>query len=343
MDGDAAYSTHQADVERDRELILGLWRGNLGDEARMARKYDWFYRECPYGVPLVMLLRHGPSGAWVGVASAAPRRMLMDGRVVQAGLLVDFTVVPAHRSLWPALSLQMALMEEALKRYDLLYGFPNPKAAALFRRVGYVPLSRIVRYARVLRHGDYLRARLPGFLAAPAGRMLDVFDRVRLRARARGLSAQWRPRADESLAALWSDADAGRGPVAIRDLEFLRWRLDDSPLVGLRYLVVCAGDGGVLSWFACEGRGRVLYVHDFWSRDGAAGPGPGELAMLLRAARAEGHGAVSVELGSAAAGGAWPGLGFAARDDRPVFWHPSGIPEQGFTDHLWLSAADEDE
>lgn len=343
MDAQSAYSVHQADVERDRELILGLWRGNLGDDARMVRKYDWFYRNCPYGVPLVMLLRHEASGAWVGVASAGPRRMLMGGRSVLAGLLVDFTVLPAHRSLWPALSLQRALMDAALKRFELLYGFPNPKAAALFRQVGYVPVSRIARHARVLRHGDYLRTRMPAPLAAPAGLLLDLVDRLRLRARAGGLRARWQKQADEFLAALWTPADAGSGPVARRDLEFLRWRFDHSPLVEVRYLVASDAAGGVLAWFACEGRGRILYVHDFWSRRGAAGPAPAELAVLLRSAREAGHAAVSIELGAAAAIGAWASLGFAVRSQRPVFWHLSGVPEQGFNDHLWLSAADEDE
>src|SRR3546814_1742162 len=68
-----AYTVHEADLERDRELIVGLWRGNLGEDARMARKYDWFYRPCPYGAPLTLLLRHAASGEWVGVASAGPR------------------------------------------------------------------------------------------------------------------------------------------------------------------------------------------------------------------------------------------------------------------------------
>src|SRR3546814_11682469 len=66
MDPQPAYTVHEADLERDRELIVGLWRGNLGEDARMARKYDWFYRQCPYGAPLTLLLRHEASGEWVG-------------------------------------------------------------------------------------------------------------------------------------------------------------------------------------------------------------------------------------------------------------------------------------
>lgn len=344
MGAQPAYTVHEADVERDRELILGLWRGNLGDEARMARKYDWFYRQCPYGAPLTLLLRHEESGAWVGVASAGPRQLLLGGREVLAGVLVDLTVLPAHRSLWPALSLQMALMEAGAKRFELLYGFPNPKAAAVFKRVGYVPLCKLVRHARVLRYGDYARRRVPALLAAAAGGVLDTFDRLRLRMRAGGLRAQWQDRADASLAALWSPTHAGDGPVSVRDLAFLTWRFDESPLVEVRYLVVRDAAGGVLAWFACESRGSVLYVHDFWSRYGVAGPSSAEVATLLRSARAAGHASVSVELGAAAAGGGWHPEGFAAREARPVFWRPSGASLEAVRpEQLWLTAADEDE
>src|SRR3546814_5344800 len=116
MDPQPAYTVHEADLERDRELIVGLWRGNLGEDARMARKYDWFYRQCPYGAPLTLLLRHEASGEWVGVASAGPRQMVFGGRRVSAGVLVDLAVLPAHRSLGPALTLQQALMAVGAKR-----------------------------------------------------------------------------------------------------------------------------------------------------------------------------------------------------------------------------------
>ena len=336
-----AYTVHQADAERDRELILGLWRGNLGDEARMAAKYDWFYLQCPDGRPLTLLLRHEQSGEWVGVASAGPRRMVCGGKPMLAGVLVDLTVLPAHRSLWPALSLQMALLEAGAKRFALLYGFPNPKAAAIFRRVGYTPLCKLVRHARVLRHGDYARRRIPALFAAPAGWLSDAADRLRLRAWKGGLRGRWQDQADEALGALWSPGSADGGPVAIRDLAFLQWRFDNSPLGKVRYLVVEDVAGRPQAWFACESRAGVLRVHDFWSRHaGAAGPSRAELATLLRSARESGHGSVSVELGAGAADGDWNKAGFAARESRPVFWYPSAaaaVPPR------WLTAADEDE
>lgn len=334
-----AYTVHEADPERDRDLILGLWRSNLGDEVRMAAKYDWFYLQCPYGAPLTLLLRHEASGAWVGVASAGPRRMLDRGVPVFAGVLVDFAVLPAHRSLWPALSLQMALMEAGGKRFELMYGFPNPKAAAVFRRVGYEPLSRIVRHARVLRHGDYTRRRLPAPLAVPAGWLLDAMDRCRPRAWRGGLRGRWQDQADERLGALWSPALAGHGPIAIRDLAFLQWRFDASPLIQVRYLVVEDAGGNAQAWFACEPRGKVLHVRDLWSRRGGADPSRAELATLSRAAREAGYGSVSVEFAARTADGMWREAGFTARESRPVFWHPSNTVEAP----SWLTAVDEDE
>lgn len=343
MSESPAYTVHAADVERDRALILSLWSGNLGQDARMARKYDWFYRHCPFGAPLTLLLRHEESGQWVGVASAGPRPMWMDGRRVMAGVLVDLAVASEHRSLGPALMLQMALMEAGLRRFELLYGFPNRKAAAVFKRVGYTPLGEMTRHARVLRHGAYVRRRLPGWLAAPAGGLLDLADRLRLWAARQSLQAQWHERADGSGEAPWATTTAGPGPVAIRDAAFRRWRLDDCPLVALRHLLVRDRSGALVAWFACEAREYGLQVLDSWTTRGAAGHARAELVALLRAARAGGHASVSVELSRAAATAAWGEAGFVARESRPVFGRARDGDSAALKDRLWLSSADEDE
>jgi len=180
-------------------------------------------------------------------------------------------------------------------------------------------------------------------LAVPAGALLDLLDRVRLWSRAGGLRAAWQSHADDALAGVWSSATAGRGPVAVRDLDFLRWRIDASPLLDARYLVVRDRGGMPAAWFACEAREHSLHVVDFWSSQGAAGPMPAQLAALLRAARAGGHASVSVELSTAAATTAWQGAGFAAREARPVFGRACEARADAFPAHAWLTTADEDE
>src|SRR5688500_18512216 len=125
---------------RDRDTVQSIWRGTLGQQDRMAAKYDWFYLACPHGPPLLQLLRH-IDGDWVGTACAGRRRMRWQGRDISAGVLVDLAVVPEHRSLGPALILQQGLIEAGARDLDLLYGFPNPKAAAVFKRIGYNKLT----------------------------------------------------------------------------------------------------------------------------------------------------------------------------------------------------------
>ena len=145
------YAARTVQPAAARDAVLAVWRGNLGDAARMAAKFDWFYGGCPWGAPLLQMLAHGPSGADIGVAAAGPRRMLREGAAIEAGVLVDLAVLPEHRSLGPALLLQQALIEAADSRFELLYGFPNPKAVPVFKRVGYVHLADYHSYVEAQR------------------------------------------------------------------------------------------------------------------------------------------------------------------------------------------------
>ncbi|PZQ14069.1 MAG: hypothetical protein DI564_10955 [Rhodanobacter denitrificans] len=340
-----AYAGAAGDVVCDRDTVLGIWRGNLGQDARMQAKYDWFYAQCPFGAPLLRLLRHGADAAPVGAAAAGPRRMLRDGRPIEAGVLVDLAVLPEHRSLGPALMLQGELARAGGERFDLLYGFPNPKAAAVFKRVGYDRLGEIVRRARVLRHAGYLARRLPRPLAAFAG---FVLDRVRaavdaVRAPRERLVASWSDRADARFDALWSASPKGDGLVGVRDAAFARWRFDASPLATTRYLLLAGADGALRAWFACQVEDGVLHVRDFWSDDAATGIGHARVAALLRAARQAGHAAVSVEYaGPDARLAGWSAAGFVERSRRPVFGRWSdGSAAAAVAIHL--TSADEDE
>ena len=98
-----AYVAREGSAARDREAVLALWRGNLGDDARMAEKFDWFYRDSPLGEPLLRILHHGSDGPAVGIATAGPRRLRAGTRELRGGVLVDLAVLPEHRTLGPAL------------------------------------------------------------------------------------------------------------------------------------------------------------------------------------------------------------------------------------------------
>ncbi len=339
------YAAHAGDVARDRDAVLSIWRGNLGDDARMQAKYAWFYQQADAGAPLLQLL--DADGHAVGVCSAGRRRMLLDGRPLRAGVLVDLAVLPEHRSLGPALMLQQGLAATARRELDLLYGFPNPKAAPVFKRVGYRQLGELVRHVRVLRHADYLARRVPQPFARAAGPMLDQCTRLRdamTHPDATRLRATWRDHVDARMQGLWERSTKPDGVVGVRDLAHLEWRFDRSPHAGFRYLLLDDARSGALSaWFATRPDGNTLHVHDYWSVHGPA-LGTRQLAALLRAAYAAGHAAVSVELCTTPALlEPWRALGFVERGYRPVFGCWSDPALASACTPLHLTAADEDE
>lgn len=338
------YTTRAGDVDRDRDAVLSIWRGNLGDAEAMAAKYAWFYQDAPAGPPLLRLL--GADGADAGICTAGRRRMLLDGRPLQGGVLVDMAVVPAHRSLGPALMLLQGLKEGAARECALLYGFPNPKAAPVFRRIGYRPAGDLVRYVRVLRHAPYFARRMPRAAAGCAGAAADLAGRVRdlLRAPATGgLRTAWLDAADPRMQALWDASTKPDGVAAVRDLAHLAWRFDRAPGGGFRYFAIGEADGSLDAWFAVRRRGDSLVVHDYWSVHGPA-IGTRRIAALLRAARARGHASVSVELATSPGHLApWLASEFRERSRRPLFCHWSDTAHDAGAIPFHLTAADEDE
>lgn len=341
----AAYHVEPGQVGRDREAILAVWRGNLGEDARMRAKFDWFYAQCPFGEPSVCLLRAAPQAAPIGVAAAGPRRMRAGAETVDAGVLVDLAVDPAHRSLGPAMMLQTALAEAAGQRFGLLYGFPNPKAAPVFKRIGYAKLGEMVRYARVLRFSGYLERRMPRLLARLASMPIDLAMRLSDAWRARD-DRRWRLRWSESADArfdeVWTRSLPVDAALSVRDFEFARWRFDACPLENTRYLLLeDPDDGSLQAWFACQVRSGLLHVRDFWAVDAAHGLARACVDALLGAARRAGHATVSVELAADASRlHGWLDTGFSARGQRPVFgrWTGAVLPAA-----LYLTSADEDE
>lgn len=342
----SAYAVEAGDAARDREAVLATWRGSLGQDLRMRAKYDWFYARCPFGEPLLRLLRHVPGDAIVGAAAAGPRRMVVDGRTLEAGVLVDLAVNAEHRSLGPALMLQTALAEAGAQRFGLIYGFPNPKAAAVFKRVGYEQFGDIVRYARVVRHAGYVQRRLPRLFAVPAGWLLDRVDALKCGWRGRRdaqLSSRWSERTDPRFDSLWARSPSYHAVTAVRDAAFTRWRFDDSPLANTRYLLVEDANGTLVAWFACQNADGLLHVRDFWSEHGNAGVARAHVETFLRAARQLRASAVSIEFGgSAQAIAGWAACGFIERSRRPVYGRWSE-PEAGHDRRLHLTSADEDE
>jgi hypothetical protein len=345
----SGYIVRRAVLPRDGQCLIGLWRGNLGDPKRMERKFDWFYEHSPTGEPLALLLMHiDPAPASVpepvGVAAAGRRPFRCGDEPLEAGVLVDMTVSPRHRTLFPALMLQKALRETALAELAFLYGFPNPKAAPVFQRAGYRKLGTSARYVRVLRAAEYLRERIPAWAAVLVGPAWDWLARLRFRSKRRAdLRVEWR---GVRAAAGGSDLSAVAGRPLVRGVrtpEMLLWRFAAADGRAFECVAACEGDDERGYWIV-EGVDGVLQVRDCApALLAGAGAVPAWNAFFAEA-RKRRFRSVSFEcLAPPEFQAVLERLGMVRRSERPVF----GVlrtDQTAVEGAAWyLTAADEDE
>jgi hypothetical protein len=301
MTAASSYVALAADLRADRQTIVSLWASNLGHPERREDKFDWFYLRNPAGAPQV-LLAYCPAadGAPVGVIGLGTRRMQLTGRPIDAGLLVDFGVLPEHRTLYPAMLLQTALRDRFLPTLGMLYGFPNAKSEPVVRRLGYEVAGQMVRYVRVLRSADYLPADLPRAVRHAVGATADWFTRAWHRARqaqgSTGMCTQWLDRPDSRFDALWAAQSAQPILLGVRDCRYLTWRFEQKPWKTFRFLTLNSRSDGLVAYAATEVAARVLHIRDLlWH---PAHPHSLELLLtaLFRDAHSDGHSSVSFEL-----------------------------------------------
>jgi hypothetical protein len=101
----AAYTVGQADLVRDRDLIIDLWSRNLlshTPEQHRAR-FDWHYRDNPTPGRRCFLAYHSATKKVIGTSGLGVRRMFSGDSEIVAGIAIDFAVDPDHRTVQPAM------------------------------------------------------------------------------------------------------------------------------------------------------------------------------------------------------------------------------------------------
>ena len=160
-----------------REGLLRLWAGSMSD-ARIAEvapaRLRWFYQENPVTPPRTLLALapasiDAPAREVVGCGSAFTRRMRVLDRTLQAGILCDFAVAPAHRLGGAALGIQRAIIAGSRPAgQELLIAFPNKLSMPIFKRAGYRVVAESRAWVKPL-HSHY---KLKGRLKLPAAARL---------------------------------------------------------------------------------------------------------------------------------------------------------------------------
>jgi hypothetical protein len=102
------YTIIEANANENKDDILPILKRNL-NIASMQR-YDWNYKNCPYGNARCWLAKC--ENSYVGSAAIFPRKIIIKGEPMYAGIAGDFAVDKNHRAYGPALKLQKEILSQ---------------------------------------------------------------------------------------------------------------------------------------------------------------------------------------------------------------------------------------
>lgn len=310
-----------ADVRADRRLIVECLRSYLTPDADEAR-YDWLYLANPDGPARAWIAFDEARGTTIGVASAFPRRAVVDGRDVAGWVLGDFCVHDEHRTLGPALQLQRACLEAVDQgSAAFCYDFPSRSMMAVYRRLRISPIGNLVRFARVVRWGSRLRqaAKVPVVreIVGSIGSLADL--RRPPGARSSRVTVR---RHDEAFGDEFDALDRsrpGRSRLCLgRSASHLHWRYRARP--GRTHHVLTARDGTSLRGYAVLDSACVAVVDLVALDDESA------RALLAEAAGAGWEARATIASFSATAGHPLASVlsasGYRPRESSPIVFHP---------------------
>ena len=310
-----------ANLETDRGLLIdaiGKWLSPQAD----SRRFDWLYRDCPFGPARVWIATRGKEGPLVGAAAAFPRQMYVAGVQRKACVLGDFFIVPEFRSLGPAVQLQRACVSMVdSKCFELCYDFPAAAMVPVYKRLSVEAADTLVRMAKPLRADRKIRewVKVPVVaqgLGAAANQMLKMRNQTRPNPAVCEISVQ-QGACGEEFTALAQSVSGRYGICTARTADYLNWRYRNH--YARRFeILIARRESKLLAYSVCTLEGEDGEITDLFGTDE-----PKVLAELIKAATAHLYqqGAVTVSanvLASHPRIQMFEKLGFSMRESCPV-------------------------
>ena len=320
------YNVRAADVAQDRDAVLALWNQAFGHRQRSI-KYDWCYGQTPQGVGRLYILGYGENDTAIGVQGIVPRSWWFKGKAASVGICADLAVEKNHRSIGPALTLvrRVIELEQRLGSAEMLFGFPNSKSEALYRRAGYTKMGEITRYARPLRLRHWLaRKGIPVPVVTLLGAIADLVLRTHVALSSMFLPQQWRcvpvTEFDKRFDELWSRVAPQAGPMVPRNSGYLRWRFCKSFVRQVRVMVLEANDGRIDGYVIYRiGENKMVSIQDFLAVENVRAL-PAMLNSFVREMYKRGYYGISLEyFGPKPIADALIHAGFSPRECNPIY------------------------
>jgi len=227
------FSVIKADLKKDREEILALWERNFQNVPE--DRYTWIYENNPSGFASCWLVKSLEDNSVVGSSAIFPRRILIKGKYLVAGIAGDFSVNKNFRFLGPALSLQREITFNYLNEgFDILYTIPTKQSEEIMKRVGYSPIGNILYLTKLLHFQDYLikKIKIPliaKIAAKPTNMVMRKLTRENFYIRPRDYACELLTHFDSRFDILWEKVASRFTIIGERTCSYLNWRFNRAP------------------------------------------------------------------------------------------------------------------
>lgn len=171
----SSYRVVEATSQDDYNAAILLWENNLPINNGTGKgKLEWFYKGNPFKKGIIWLLFSNAEKKPVGVGGIGFRPFLWKEKIITGAILADLAIEKKHRTLGPALLLQKTILQDAVKKADFFYAFPNKGAEAVLKRVGYKKNNSYSRFVKIIRSKVFLEKKINKILALIISKPMDL-------------------------------------------------------------------------------------------------------------------------------------------------------------------------
>jgi len=165
------------DPEEYKDQIIRFWNDYL--PGTCAGRFYWMKNGNPAGPAIWFFAFPKDNNELAGTISIIPKEMIVNHKIIRAGILGDFMVNAKYRVFGPALQLVKTAMR-CLPQLDLdfMYSIPNPKSEKNIKRCGFKNIGRIYYLGKPLKLSHYLENYLSHYSAKAFGVFLDQMIKI---------------------------------------------------------------------------------------------------------------------------------------------------------------------
>jgi hypothetical protein len=288
----------EASLVDDESAIVALVRAHLF-AGMDQRRFQWLYRDGPYGAARAWLAFDGKTQEPVGMAALFPRRAVIGGNWAMGCVLGDFCVSEKYRSLGPALQLQRACLSAiASGDFAFCYDFPSTVMVGVYKHLGLAPTHKCVRMVKILRTSDKIRRLIPeGKASRAVAKVADLALALRDSAPSDPPGVEYRleeQACTPEYSRLANRIGSSLGSCVLRSSQYLNWRYRQHPSAKHEILAAYR-DRELLAYCAFTMAERQASVVDLFGV-GDDATVLGLLNRLIRLLRSRGAAAIGVAI-----------------------------------------------